>query len=83
MGNKRLESSSAETDQWVWVGGKFNISHQCPGGQDSQLCPGIHQAQQHQPGKGRDCSPLLCTDVAAPQLLCAVSGASIEENQII
>ena len=32
----------------------------CPGSQEGQLYPGVHQAQHCQPGEGRDCPALLC-----------------------
>ncbi|KAF4795380.1 hypothetical protein TURU_093106 [Turdus rufiventris] len=43
-----------------------SMSQQCPGSQESQLCPGVHQTQHHQPGKRGDCPTLLCFGTASP-----------------
>jgi len=42
--------------------------------------PGLHQAQHHQPVRAGDCLTLHCTDVAPPQALGAVLGASVHEG---
>ncbi|KAJ7424397.1 hypothetical protein BTVI_06567 [Pitangus sulphuratus] len=58
LGNEILESSDVERDLGVVIDGKLNMSQQCPGNQESQLCPGGHQAKHHQPIKEGDC-PVL------------------------
>ncbi|RMC07262.1 hypothetical protein DUI87_16719 [Hirundo rustica rustica] len=63
--NEKLESSAMEQDQGVLVDGKLNISQQCPGSQEGHRCPGVHQAQHGQPGKGGD-----CPDLGQPHLQC-------------
>ncbi|KAJ7424386.1 acyl-CoA synthetase short-chain family member 3 [Pitangus sulphuratus] len=62
MGNERLESSPMERDLGVLVDGKLNMSQQCPGSQEGQLCPERHQAKHRQPVEGEDCPALLCTE---------------------
>ncbi|KAJ7407605.1 hypothetical protein BTVI_62540 [Pitangus sulphuratus] len=72
--NKRLESSPTERDLGVLLDGKLNISQQCLGSQQGQLCPGGHQAKHHQLVEGGVCPALLCTGVASPGMSCAVLG---------
>ncbi|KAJ7425560.1 rna-directed dna polymerase from mobile element jockey-like [Pitangus sulphuratus] len=66
LGNDMLESSAMERDLGVLVYGKLNLSQQCPGNQERQLCPRGHQAKHRQPVEGGDCPALLCTGVASP-----------------
>ncbi|KAJ7412511.1 hypothetical protein WISP_95921 [Willisornis vidua] len=61
-----LESSTMERDLKVLVDGTLNMSQQCPGSQEGQLCPEGHQAQHCQLAKSRDCPALVCTGVASP-----------------
>ena len=77
LGNEMLESNAVERDLGVLVDGKLNFNQQCPGSQEGQACPGMHQAQHRQPGKGGDCPALLCTGAASPQVLGAVLGTTI------
>ena len=74
-GEERLESSPAERDLVVWVGGKESAV--CPGSQKSQPCLGVHQVRHSQPVEGGDWPTLLCSGAAPPQALCAVLGASV------
>lgn len=37
------ESNPMERDVRDLVNGKFNMSPQCPGSQEGQMCPGGHQ----------------------------------------
>ncbi|KAJ7415298.1 hypothetical protein WISP_78901 [Willisornis vidua] len=55
LGNEMLESSAVEKDLGVLVGGQLNMSQQCPGSQESQLCPGGHPTKDLQLVKGGDC----------------------------
>ncbi|KAJ7411526.1 hypothetical protein WISP_102342 [Willisornis vidua] len=66
LGNEMLESSAMERDLEVLIHGKLNMSQQCPGNQEGQLCPGGHQEKHHHPVKGGDCPTLLCIGVASP-----------------
>ncbi|KAJ7425876.1 Arf-GAP with dual PH domain-containing protein 1 [Willisornis vidua] len=65
LGSEMLESTAVERDLQVLVDGKLNMSQQCLGIQEGQLCPGGHQAKHHQPVKGGDCPSLRCTEVAS------------------
>lgn len=47
-----------ERDLGFLVDRKLSISQQCPGSQEGQLCPGVHQEQL---GKRGDCPVLLGT----------------------
>ncbi|RMC13267.1 hypothetical protein DUI87_10801 [Hirundo rustica rustica] len=67
-GSEMLESSATEKDLAFLVSGKLTMSQQCSGSQEGQPCPGEHQAQHHQPGKGGDCP--LCTALGQPHLEC-------------
>lgn len=42
------------------------------------LCPGVRQAQHHQPGKAGDCPALLCAGVASPWILCSCGHHSVK-----
>ena len=64
----------------VLVDGKLNMSQQCPGSQEGHPCPGGHQAQHHQPGKGGDCPALLCTGAASARVLGAGLGATTQKS---
>ncbi|KAJ7409331.1 rna-directed dna polymerase from mobile element jockey-like [Willisornis vidua] len=66
LGNEMLESNAMERDLEVLVSGKLNMSQQCPGSQEGQVCPGGHQAQHRQLVKGGDYPALLCTGAAQP-----------------
>ncbi|TRZ20132.1 hypothetical protein HGM15179_006987 [Zosterops borbonicus] len=68
LGNERLERGNKEKDLVVLVDGKLNVSQQCPGSQEGQPCPGGHQAQYDQLGKGGDCP--LCSALGKPHLQC-------------
>ncbi|KAJ7420339.1 hypothetical protein BTVI_21743 [Pitangus sulphuratus] len=78
LGNEILKSSSVEKDLWVLVDGKMNMSQQCPGSQEGQLCPGKNQAKHRQPVEGEDCPTLLCTDLTWN--IVAVLGTKIQER---
>ena len=52
----------------------------CPGGQEDQWHPGLHQKQCCQQEQRGDCSPVLSTSEAAPRVLCPVLGPSLQEN---
>ncbi|RMC13747.1 hypothetical protein DUI87_08829 [Hirundo rustica rustica] len=52
LGNEMLEGSIVERDLGVPVPGKLNMGQQCPGSQEGHSCPGGHQGQHGQPGKG-------------------------------
>ncbi|RMC03303.1 hypothetical protein DUI87_20498 [Hirundo rustica rustica] len=60
--NETLKSSALERDLGVLLDGKLNMSQQCPDSQESRPCPGVHQEQHHQLGKGGDCPPVLHWD---------------------
>lgn len=46
---------------------KLNMIQQCPGSQEGQPCPGGHQAQDHQQGRGLSCSTLhWCCLILSP-----------------
>lgn len=64
-----LESSPAGRDFGGLVHGKLNINQQCPGGQEGLQCPGMHQAQQHEPFEGGDCPTLRFPGVAPHRVL--------------
>ncbi|KAJ7413307.1 hypothetical protein WISP_92232 [Willisornis vidua] len=66
LGNEVLESSATERDLEVLINCKLNMSQQCPGSQEGQLCPGGHQAKHHQLVEGHDCPALLCSGAASP-----------------
>lgn len=55
LGNNRLEHSPTER---FWVNRKLNMSHQCPGHQEDQPCPWVHQAQHCWIVERGDCPPL-------------------------
>lgn len=46
------------------------LGHLCPGGQEGQEHPGLDQKEWQQ-DQGMDCSSLLGTGEAEPQILCA------------
>ncbi|KAJ7423305.1 hypothetical protein BTVI_10311 [Pitangus sulphuratus] len=66
--NALLESSETERGLGVLVEGKLNLSQQCPGSQEDQLCPGRHQAKHHQLVEGDDCPVLLYSALVRPHL---------------
>lgn len=45
--------------------------------QEGQPCPGVNQAQHHQPVEGEDFPSLLCTGLASPLVLSAILGTTI------
>ncbi|RMC15937.1 hypothetical protein DUI87_08143 [Hirundo rustica rustica] len=51
LGYERIKSNTTESHVGVLVNGKLNLNQQCPGSQEGQLCPGVHQTQHRQVGK--------------------------------
>lgn len=56
------------------------MSQLCPGGQESQWHPGLHQQFCGQQDQGRDWPPVLGTAEATPGILCPVLGPSLQEK---
>ena len=75
-----LESSSAERDLGVLVGDK--VDHEpavCPGCQEDQWDPGVHQEECGQQVEGGSPPPLLCPSEASSGVLCPVLGSPVQE----
>ncbi|KAJ7414688.1 hypothetical protein WISP_82417 [Willisornis vidua] len=62
LGNEKLARSLAERDMGILVISKLNMSQQCPGSQEDQLCPGSTRhsiASQSREGIVPLCSALV------------------------
>ena len=81
LGDEWIESSPAEKDLGVLVGGKLPMSQQCAlASPESQPCPGLHQEKCGQQVKGGDSPPLLCPRETPPAVLCPALGAPTSEG---
>ena len=81
LGADLLESSSVERDLGVLV--DRQVDHEpavCPGCQESQWDPGVHQEECGQQGEGGSPPPLLCPGEAPSAVLCPVLGSPVQER---
>jgi len=78
LGADLLQSSSAERDLGVLV-----VNHKpavCPGCQEGQWFPGVHQEECGQQDEGGSPPPLLSPSVAPSGVLCSVLGSPLQER---
>ncbi|KAJ7416058.1 rna-directed dna polymerase from mobile element jockey-like [Pitangus sulphuratus] len=66
VGNEMLESSTTERDLGVLIDDKLNMSQQCPGSQEGQLCSG--SIRQSIASWSREGIVPLCSAVVWPHL---------------
>ena len=80
LGADLLESSSAERELGVLVDNRLTMSQQCPGCQESQWDPGVHQDDCGQQVEGGSPSPLHCPGEASSGVLCPVLVSPLQER---
>jgi len=80
LGADLLESSSAEGPGCPSGRQGDHEPAVCPGCQESQWDPGVHQEECGQQGEGGSPPPLHCPSEASSGVLCPVLGSPIQER---